>query len=84
MLLLRAVLALRADTRFAAPFSEIPAAFAAGLAFDVVTASYFCLPLALYLAFLPERVARWRWHAAMFVAASLLRCRSMPDVTRPW
>ena len=66
--LLRAILALRPDTHFAAVLSEVPTAFAAGLAFDLVTASYFCLPLALYLAFLPERVARWRWHAAVFVA----------------
>ena len=66
---LRVILALRPDTHFAAPLSEIPIAFATGLAFDVVTASYFCLPLALYLAVLPQRVARWRWHAIAFAAA---------------
>jgi phosphoglycerol transferase MdoB-like AlkP superfamily enzyme len=46
---------------------ELPRIFGLGLLFDVAAAAYFCLPLAIYLAVLPQRVARSRVHRAFFV-----------------
>ena len=45
--------------------------FGSGLAYDLVTAAYFCLPLALYLLLLPARIARSRVHAELFMLAFL-------------
>jgi phosphoglycerol transferase MdoB-like AlkP superfamily enzyme len=44
-------------------------AFASGLLFDAVIATYFALPLTLWLAALPERLARSRLHRAVLIAA---------------
>lgn len=45
--------------------------FAFGLFFDLVAAAYFCAPLVLYLALLPNGLARRRWHGALFLAGML-------------
>lgn len=46
-------------------FGDTLAAFAIGLGYDSVTALYFCLPLILYLALLPERALRSRFNTAL-------------------
>jgi phosphoglycerol transferase MdoB-like AlkP superfamily enzyme len=62
----RLALFLRPDTVL--PAIEALRAFGIGLGYDLVFASYMGVPLALYLAILPERIARARWHKALFLA----------------
>ena len=69
--LTRLALLLRADTILPGSAGEIARVFATGFAFDAVAAAYFCLPFALYLTLLPNRVARSRWHKAPFIALFL-------------
>jgi len=69
--LTRIALLLRADTILPGSAGEIARVFATGLAFDAVAAAYFCLPFALYLTLLPNRVARSPWHKAPFIALFL-------------
>jgi phosphoglycerol transferase MdoB-like AlkP superfamily enzyme len=67
----RIVLLARADTVIEASASDLARIFGMGLFFDLVAASYFCLPFTLYLTFLPSRVARWKAHVWLFLAAYL-------------
>jgi len=67
--LTRVALLFRPDTALEGSGAELVRVFAVGLGFDLVAAAYFCLPLALYLALLPNAVARARWHRA-FVAVA--------------
>src|SRR5216110_3105793 len=64
----RMVLFLRPDTILPASAWEIVKIFGVGLGFDLVAAAYFCIPLALYLAVLPHRIGRSRWHKVPFIA----------------
>jgi len=57
-LLTRVVLALRPD--FSGPANELIAAFIVGSAFDLATAACLLAPLILFLAVLPNRLARSR------------------------
>jgi phosphoglycerol transferase MdoB-like AlkP superfamily enzyme len=66
--LTRLMLLARADTALPGPAGEVARIFAVGLLYDAAAAAYFTLPLAIYLALLPERMARMRWHKALFLA----------------
>ena len=57
-LLTRVALALRSDVSGGA--QELALSFAIGSAYDLVTAPFVLAPLMLFLALLPNRVARWR------------------------
>jgi phosphoglycerol transferase MdoB-like AlkP superfamily enzyme len=67
----RLALLLRPDTRVALAPLPLLHIFGVGLLFDLVTAAYFCLPLALYLALLPGRVSAWRPHRLLFAGVFL-------------
>jgi hypothetical protein len=67
----RIVLLSRADTVIEASALDLARIFGMGLFFDLVAASYFCLPFTLYLTFLPSRIARWKPHVWLFLAAYL-------------
>ena len=56
----RIILAFRSDVH--ASLSELLGAFAIGFGFDLVTALFALAPLALWLALMPNRVARWPLH----------------------
>ncbi len=45
--------------------SDLAGAFGIGLAYDMITASYFAIPLILYLLLLPERAYRSRTHRVL-------------------
>ena len=45
-----------------AALSNMPALMAVGLVYDVVTALSLFAPFAIYLALVPERLYRRRWH----------------------
>ena len=62
-------LALLATVEQQLPLSFGPAlgALGVGVVYDIVVATYFCLPLGLWLALVPLRVARWRLHRAAMV-----------------
>jgi hypothetical protein len=62
-LVTRIALLLRPDVALAATPLALAHVFGIGMLFDVATAAYFTLPLALYLALLPQRAARSRLHA---------------------
>ncbi len=64
----RVALLLRPDTAIDLSAATLAQIFGVGLFFDLAAAAYFCAPLVLYLALLPERVARWRPHAWVFLA----------------
>ncbi len=64
----RLALLARPEAFAATAASEWPRVFGYGLIFDTAAAAYFCLPLALYLAVLPNRVARSRVHGWVFLA----------------
>src|SRR5262245_66073632 len=76
----RVALALRADAAFPASAWDWTRIFAYGFGFDLVTAGYLTAPFVLWLALVPNRVARSRAHrllslvllAAMVFAALLL------------
>jgi phosphoglycerol transferase MdoB-like AlkP superfamily enzyme len=57
----------RGDTALPPSAWEIARIFGVGLLYDFAFAAYFCLPFALYLTFLPERVARTGWHKALLL-----------------
>lgn len=67
----RVALFARPDTAIVMSAGGLAQAFGMGLFFDLVAASYFCLPFVIYLALVPERVARWRAHAWIFLALYL-------------
>ncbi len=67
----RAALLIRPDTLIGPAPANLLQIFGVGLLFDLVTASYFCLPLALYLAIVPRRVAAWRPHRLLFLGVFL-------------
>ena len=62
----RIALLLRPDVPLELSALRLAHVFGVGLLFDLVAACYFTLPLVLYLALLPERVARSRVHAWIF------------------
>ena len=64
-LLTRGALALRSDV--GGNWREVTGAFVIGTGFDVITAVFAFAPLALWLAWLPNRIARWRAHRALVV-----------------
>ena len=53
----RVALLARPDSAVPLTVLHLAHIFGVGLLFDLVAASYFCLPLALYLTLLPNRVA---------------------------
>src|SRR5512134_3523853 len=63
----RALLALRADLAFTGALGELLRIFACGFSFDVVMATCVTLPIALWLALLPDVAARSRLHRALTV-----------------
>ncbi len=63
----RVALLARADVLVEMSVGTFAQVFGVGLFFDLVAAAYFCAPLVLYLALLPERVARWRAHTWIFL-----------------
>jgi len=63
----RALLALRADLAFAGGSGEWLRVFAYGFLFDAVAATCVALPVALWLALVPNAVARSRLHRALTV-----------------
>lgn len=67
----RIVLLSRADTVIEASALDLARIFGMGLLFDLVTASFFCLPFTLYLTLLPSRIARWKPHVWLFLATYL-------------
>ncbi len=67
----RFALLIRPEALAATALSDLPRVFGFGLLFDLGAAAYFCLPLALYLAFLPNRVSRSRLHGWLFLVAFL-------------
>jgi len=70
----RLLLALRSDALFAGGAGDWTLIFAYGLAFDLVTACYVTAPMVLWLALVPDRVARSWPHRilSVLVFASLL------------
>ena len=73
--------AIAAFTRLAlllhSPASDLSAvdlvgAFGIGLVYDTITASYFAIPLILYLTLLPERTYRSRAHRGLLMAGFLV------------
>lgn len=67
----RVVLLARADTNVSRSVLHLSHIFGVGFLFDLVAASYFCLPLAIYLALAPNRVAAWRPHRWLFLGLFL-------------
>ncbi|HUP29046.1 MAG TPA: sulfatase-like hydrolase/transferase, partial [Usitatibacter sp.] len=69
----RIVLLLRPDVLPGVSAANLFQVFAFGLLFDLAAAAYFTLPWVLYLALVPERVARSRAHAWL-LAAGFVAC----------
>jgi phosphoglycerol transferase MdoB-like AlkP superfamily enzyme len=67
--LTRALLALRPEVSIAGGTADWLRIFGYGLAFDVVAASYVLAPVALWLALVPDRVARSAPHRALALVA---------------
>jgi phosphoglycerol transferase MdoB-like AlkP superfamily enzyme len=65
----RVLFALRADLAFAGGAGEWASIFGYGLLFDIVAANYVALPVALWLALVPNRLARSRPHRALTLVA---------------
>ena len=76
-LVTRGVLLARPDVSAPITAGTLAHVFGVGLAFDLAAAAYFCLPLALYLLVLPQRVARSRLHAEFFMLAFLADRKSV-------
>ncbi len=70
-LVTRGVLLARPDVSVPVTASTLAHVFGVGLAYDLATAAYFCLPLVLYLLLLPRRIAKSRVHAELFMLAFL-------------
>jgi len=72
--LTRALLAARADLAFAGGFADWLRIFGYGFAYDLVAACYVTAPKILWLALVPDRIARSRAHRllalALFAAAA--------------
>src|SRR5262249_54612664 len=64
----RLALLARPDTVLSGSAWEVVKVFVTGFGFDVAAAAYFCIPFAIYLAVLPHRVGRTRWHKVPFLA----------------
>jgi len=64
----RLALALRPDVSLAGGAADWARVFAHGLAFDLIAASYVAAPLVLWLALVPNGIARSRPHRALAVA----------------
>jgi len=64
----RLLLALRSDALFAGGAGDWTLIFAYGLAFDLVTACYVTAPMVLWLALVPDRVARSWPHRVLSVS----------------
>jgi phosphoglycerol transferase MdoB-like AlkP superfamily enzyme len=63
----RLALLLRSDAREFGSLAQVLEAFAGGVLFDAVVATYFVLPLALWLALAPGRVVRSGIHRAAVI-----------------
>jgi len=61
----RIALALKALAAGQVPANALPAVFAIGTGYDLVTSLYLCLPFTAYLLLLPENWYRSRLHRAM-------------------
>jgi phosphoglycerol transferase MdoB-like AlkP superfamily enzyme len=70
-LITRVALLLRPDTPVPLTLKNLLEAFGFGLFFDLIAAAYFCLPLALFLALLPNALARWRPLRWLFIGLFL-------------
>ena len=70
-LITRGVLLARPDVPGPMTAGTLAQVFGVGLAFDLIAAAYFCLPLVIYLLLLPQRVARSRLHAELFMLVFL-------------
>src|SRR6187455_2326035 len=70
----RLLLAMRADAAFPGGIGEWLQIFAYGLAFDLIAACYVTAPIVLWLALVPDRVARSLPHRilAVLVFAALV------------
>jgi phosphoglycerol transferase MdoB-like AlkP superfamily enzyme len=70
----RLLLALRHDVVFPAGIGDWTRVFSYGLAFDLVAACYFMAPMVLWLALVPDRIARSLPHrvltVVLFIAAA--------------
>jgi phosphoglycerol transferase MdoB-like AlkP superfamily enzyme len=66
----RVALLLRADTPGLAGFGQGLRAFVTGAFFDAIVATYFVLPLAVWLALAPAGVVRGRVHRAAVILAT--------------
>ncbi len=69
--LTRIALAIRADVFSAGTLPDWIQAFGLGLAFDAIASLYLVTPFVLWLALLPNRIARWRAHGALMTAGLL-------------
>lgn len=66
-LITRAALWLHPDTQVAPTAAHLLQVFGLGLGFDLAAAAYFMIPLVIYLALIPDRLARWRPHRVLFL-----------------
>lgn len=66
--LTRLALWMHADTAVPPVPTSLIHILGVGLGFDLAAVAYFCAPLALYLAVLPQRIAGSRPHMALFFA----------------
>lgn len=65
-LLTRIVLWLHPATQVAPTAPRLLQIFGLGLGFDLAAAAYFIIPMVLYLALIPDRLARWWPHRVLF------------------
>ena len=73
----RLILLLNVPPESGLSFAAILEAFIVGLFFDLITATYFILPLLFYLWLCPERLYKKKWHkyvlnSLLFIFTSLL------------
>jgi phosphoglycerol transferase MdoB-like AlkP superfamily enzyme len=61
-LLIRIALLIKSGSEADLTIPQITGAFAMGFFFDLVEASYFIIPLVIYLWLVPEKIFQKRWH----------------------
>ena len=66
-LVTRIALWLHPDTQVGPSASHLLQVFGVGLGFDLAAAAYFMIPMVLYLALIPDRLARWWPHRGFFL-----------------
>ncbi|MCK9285849.1 MAG: LTA synthase family protein [Rhodocyclaceae bacterium] len=62
----RIVLWMHGGTQVPVTLTNLLEIFAIGFAFDLAAAAYFMVPMTLYLAVIPDRLACWRPHSWFF------------------